>query len=383
MSEVNGSNRPHIVLNNNAMSERFSSPGRGGGRKGPPARDRASHGGTLLGKIQSLEPVFRSAVESQRDFGIDEGLGLQIEFESFTDVELAFESLARERSGIELRNIRTDGRKTFATVFVPDGKLIHFEKLVLAYLDPEKDGKKGPANHTLLNAIKEIRAATVTALWTDDPQQLPTSDDETLWWEVWLPVRGDRSAITEYLVELAIGMGFRIATGRLQFPERTVIYMFGSLEQMKRSITTLNSIAELRRARETAEFFDSLEPHEQPDWAEQLGTRLDYPADGAHVPYVSILDTGVNAGHPLLRPLLSNVDMHTVEPTWGVDDSHGHGTEMAGLSLYGNLVEALDGNNPVQIAHRLESVKLLPDDGANTSDPAHHGYLTVETGDCA
>ena len=141
---------------------------------------------------------------------------------------------------------------------------------------------------------------------------------------------------------------------------------------------TLNSIAELRRAKETAEFFDSLEAHEQPEWVEQLASRLEYPAADSQVPHVSVLDTGVNAGHRLLRPLLADTDMHTVDPAWGVDDSNGHGTEMSGLSLYGNLVGALDSNSTLQIAHRLESVKLLPGNGANTHDPAHHGYLTVD-----
>ena len=37
---------------------------------------------------------------------MEEGFGLQIEFESFPDIKLAFESLAAERSGIEIRNVR-------------------------------------------------------------------------------------------------------------------------------------------------------------------------------------------------------------------------------------------------------------------------------------
>ena len=56
---------------------------------------------------------------------MEDDLGLQVEFESFPDVELAFESLARERSGIELSNIRHEENRTLATVFVPDGKLDH------------------------------------------------------------------------------------------------------------------------------------------------------------------------------------------------------------------------------------------------------------------
>ena len=378
MSEVTGRNRPHIILNDNASPEEFTAPGGGGGSKGPPLRDRRAHGRSLLRKVHSLESAFDSAVETQRDVGFDEGLGLQIEFESFADVSLAFESLARERSGIELRNVRSDGSKTFATVFVPDGKLSHFENLILSYLDPEKDGKKGPKNQTLLNAIEEIRAATVTALWTDDPDEFPSTDDESLWWEVWLPVKRNRAELSAHFAEAAMGMGFRVSSGVLEFPERHVLYLHGSLSQMKRSVTTLNSIAELRRAKETADFFDSQDLSDQRAWAEELAARLEYPTEVVDVPYVSVLDTGTNRGHPLLQSSLSPTDMHTVEPAWGVADSHGHGTEMAGLALFGNLVQALDNNDPLLVAHRLESVKLLPEDGANADDPAHHGYLTTE-----
>lgn len=53
-----------------------------------------------------MTPTISNATAQQRDAGYDEGFGLQIEFESFPDVELAFESLAREQYGIELRNVR-------------------------------------------------------------------------------------------------------------------------------------------------------------------------------------------------------------------------------------------------------------------------------------
>ena len=65
----------------------------------------------------------------QQAVGLVDGLGIQVEFESFPDIELAFESLARERSGIELQNVRHEESRTHATVFVPDGKLAHFERL--------------------------------------------------------------------------------------------------------------------------------------------------------------------------------------------------------------------------------------------------------------
>lgn len=226
MADQDGLNRPHIVLKDNATPEEFTSPGGGGGGGGIPLRDRSAHGGSLLNQIRRLEPVFADALQNQQDAGFDDGFGLIIEFESFPDVELAFESLVRERSGIELRNVRTDGSKTFATVFVPDGKLQHFERLVESYLDPAKDRKNGPSGQKLLNAINDIRAATVEALWTDSAELLPATDSESIWWEVWLPVRGDRVAVAGSFREVASSLNFRLAPGELNFPERTVVHMY-------------------------------------------------------------------------------------------------------------------------------------------------------------
>jgi hypothetical protein len=378
MAQKDEQKRQHFILSGTAEAEQFRSTGGGGGGSSIPARNRGEHGAALLHQIKELEPGIESAREAQEAAGVDVGFGLQVAFESFPDVELEFESLARERSGIELLSVRHEGTRMLATVFVPDGKLGVFEDLIAAYLDESQDGKNAPKNSALLNTIAQIRAATLEELWTDDPSALPRSDDESFWWEVWLPVRDDRTAVTNGFKRLAQGLDFRVADGELQFPERTVLLVYGSAWQMKRSVLTLNSIAELRRAKETAEFFDSLPPDEQPAWLDDLLGRMKVLEPGAVVPHVCLFDTGANHGHPLVGLALDDRDLHTVEPAWGVDDGDGHGTAMAGLALAGNLTVALASRAPLQIAHRLESVKLIPRDGANGGDAKHHGYLTIE-----
>ena len=318
-------------------------------------------------------------MEAQRQAGIDEGLGLMIEFESFPDIDLAFESLARERSGIELLNVRRDGNRMCATVFVPDGKLVHFENLIRDYLAEKRDSIGRPRdNRRLIDAIREIRAASLRALWTDADDAFPTEDEEPVWWEVWLPVRTDRTATVDAFRKLAEAQGIRVAPGTLSFPERTVLLASASVEQMQRSMLTLNSIAELRRAKETADFFDSLDPVEQGEWIDDLLNRSAFVEDAHDVAHVCLLDTGVSRGHPLLTRALAPSDLHTVEPAWGDGDDFGHGTQMAGLALAGDLTGLLAGSGPVEITHRLESVKLLPRDGSGGDDPRHHGYVTVE-----
>ena len=83
--------------------------------------------------------------------GMEEGLGLQVEFESFPDIELAFESLAREHWGLELLNVRQEENRTHATVFVPDGKLEHFERLIREYLEENRDKSGNPRDNQRLD----------------------------------------------------------------------------------------------------------------------------------------------------------------------------------------------------------------------------------------
>ena len=185
MTEQDDQRKRHFILEGTAETEQFRSPQQGGGSSKVPDRDRLKHGDALLAQIEALRSQIDDARAGQEAAGLEEGFGLQVEFESFPDIELAFESLARERSGIELLNVRHEDGRTLATVFVPEGKLGMFEKLVTAYLDESRDTKKGPKNCKLLNAISQIRAATLDALWTDDPATLPQSDDEKFWWELW------------------------------------------------------------------------------------------------------------------------------------------------------------------------------------------------------
>ncbi len=349
-------------------------------RKRPviPERNRVSHGGVLQEQLSALRMDARAAREAQQAVGMEDGLGLQVEFESFPNIELAFESLERERSGIKLQNVRHVGGRTHAIVFVPDGKLEHFDGLIREYVEEKRDSTGRARDHRrLVNAIREIRRASLRALWTDTDDEFPTEDEGSLWWEVWLPVRGDRRVVIASFRERAKARGMRVAPGDVAFPDRTVLLVWASLEEMQGSTLTLNSIAELRRAKETAEFFGSLLPGDQREWLEELLERMEFPLGDNEVPYVCLLDTGVNRGHPLLTRALDGEDMHTVEPGWGVDDAHGHGTEMAGVALAGDLMLLLDSTNRVTLEHRLESVKLLRGPGGS-GDSRHHGYVTVE-----
>lgn len=368
--------RPHLVLSNTAQTQAFTAhSAMGGAPNPPPVLNRAQHGVSLQAQLQEIEAVSQDLVAKQREIGLASGLGLQIQFRSQPEVELALESLNYEPSHIELLSIHKEGEYTYANVFVPDGKLDHFEKYVAAYLDEEQD-KNGKARHTaLLNTIESIRTAELRALWTDDLELLPQNLDEVFWWEVWLPVRSERSLVREDFRKLAAMADCEVSEGYVDFPERTVMLMRGSQRQFSKSVMTLNCVAELRLAKETAEFFDGMVAEEQHAWKDELLARSTFPPHHDNVPRVCVLDSGVNRAHPLLEPLLTGQDMHTVKPIWGTHDEINHGTGLAGVAAYGDLTDALATTQPIQIDHLLESVKLVKDQNGNAGTAEFHANL--------
>jgi subtilase family protein len=110
--------------------------------------------------------------------------------------------------------------------------------------------------------------------------------------------------------------------------------------------------------------FTRAEPRAQHDWVENAKKRLVVPSDDA--PVVTLLDLGVTRAHPLLEPFISRDDAIAYHQDWGADDhdQNGHGTNMAGSALYGDLTYAMGDASAIAPQHRLESVKILPPAGA-------------------
>jgi hypothetical protein len=385
MPEQAQDKRPHLVLTNTSKAQSFTAPSNGGGGSAEvPQPNRAQHGAALKAQLQALKPVAQEVVNAQKEHDLESGFGLQIQFVGIQDVALAFVSLGSElnrdpKKNIEVLSISTEAGTTHANVFVPDGKLAHFEKYVEDYL-AERKKANGHSNdhHALLNTISSIRTAELRALWTDEPELFPDDENEKFWWEVWLPVRGDRNAVVGDFRKLATLAECEVSNHQINFPERSVVLMFGSRQQLSTSVLMLNCVAELRRAKETASFFDGMTPPEQQLWVDETLARLTAPPDDDSAPRVCLLDSGVNRGHPLLTPFLSTADLHTVNPAWGVNDTANHGSGLAGLVALGDLSNALETDEPIIVGHRLESVKLTPEQGANDGDSKHHAYLFAE-----
>ncbi len=345
----------------------YPKPVRGSSQRA--ARTPAHHGASLLGQIARIRTQLPQLESDRETIGLAEASGIVLEFESEPGFPLALKSLDRRSAGIELLSVRSRGNVTWATVFVPEGQLGKFERLIEDYRTKLHQRWQTPLNETLVANISSIRRAVLDSLWTD-PEPLP-GGHTPCWWEVWL--RDDEGA-TEQFTRVAEHLGMRLGERSLRFPDRVVRLARASAEQMASSVDLLDCIAELRTARALASFFTGLPSREQGQWIDELLPDLLIPTDDA--PAVCLLDSGVHQPHPLLAPLLDSEDMHAVESDWGTWDQRGHGTEMAGIAGWGDLAAALAGDGIELPEHRLESVVLIPPPSAEPTDPDLYGAAT-------
>jgi len=278
--------RSHFLLPDRiTKTELFQDKGRGP-EKVVPAQQRNTHGAHLRGNFATLKIITEVANEEQKNAGWNNGFGSLIKFTSFPGVEFALENFDLKSHGIELLSVRSvvDVSQTqnsnpvmVATVWLPHGKLDVFEDKIRAYLDDYRRNKNGVPldNQMMLDAIQDVRAALINDIWTDDAP-LPHQDKQ-MGFEAWLSKPIDEAKYTSqnlnkklkpFFVDsanridrfrkAAAAAGVRVGSAVLNFPERDVLLVLGTLAQLQSSSHLLGHLAELRRAPETADFFMQL-----------------------------------------------------------------------------------------------------------------------------
>lgn len=130
--------KPHIYLGSTGKTEGYTSTSGGGSNTEIPARNRQQHGGQLIGQLRQLKEQQTAIHQEAEHHDLQAPVGIQVEFESFPGIELAVESLANATQKIELLNVIHREDKTFATIFVPEGKLTNIEQKLQDYLEEKK-----------------------------------------------------------------------------------------------------------------------------------------------------------------------------------------------------------------------------------------------------
>lgn len=327
---------------------------------------------------------FEAAVE---EFGPNlDGEFVFIVFKSPPGFDLDIEKLDGSRQDIRLASYHKryingnpdDGYYYEATVYLNKKQISRFLTKVEKYIAGSPKEGKNPPNLSLIANIDSIRAATLESFWQEPELPFPENNQE-IWWEIWLSreINEPTYGIQNILEQLP-NDNIQVGPGILQFPEHFVFLVRATAEQLSNTLLYSDRLSELRKPRDTADFFTDLDLAGQQQWIDDLRQRVDNLANTSQVS-VCILDTGVNRGHDLLRDIVQPANVAAVYPEWTATDTSqgtGHGTPMAGLALYGDLVDIMASQNRIQIFHHLESIKLI--ERGHEHPPHLYGSVTME-----
>jgi len=365
----------HLFPKRTAKPEPYTSPREGRDNLRLPHRgDRVGHGYGLISQIESAEQQVREQAQGSPKSIAPEGIVL--DFRSDPDFKLQLKSLDSRQRGceVQLLNSRVDDDNVMhATVFVPASHVRTFVRKFEAYT--KEDTKSGlPQNKKLVESVSEVRLAVLEKSFWTDPRVFPSERDKPFWWEVWLREATNPRDVGDEFRERAQAVGIEVGPREIRFPERRVLLARATVEQWAAFENLFDLLAELRLAKALAGEFVELAPRDQAELIEEALSRIEPPPE--HAPAVCHLDTGVNRGHPLLEFALAEEHLLTIDPTWSPADQDGHGTEMAGLALYGCLTSVLESSDPIVLRHRLESVKMFREDRRH--DPDLYGSITYQ-----
>ncbi len=337
--------------------------------------NRGEHGNGLIADLEKARAEFLNKINQENQESLDFQPGIIITFESWEGFELKFESLEDGRAKTEILSVKEVNKKFYTTVRVPEGKLEVFIKKLQDYLDPIKENEEGkPSNLELIANIEKIKLSALENFWSDS-ESFPDDLEKKYFLEAWLRVGDNRDLIINRFKEQARKAEIFVSENPLLFPETSVFLIRASMNQLKQSALILDCISEIRNYKDTPASFLEMKPLEEMEWVEDLQNRISY-ADNHKEIAICILDTGVNYSHPLLKESISEKEADSYHPNWGTTDHTGHGTEMAGLSLYGDLYPLLISKEQVVLNHSLESVKILPPKGNNPEELS--GVITKE-----
>jgi hypothetical protein len=320
--------------------------------------DRQGHVSRLVG---GLEQARNAAVDARDEipepYRAD---GFAVRIEAAAGHALKLEAL--DSSGLKLMSVHpgTDQRPEDAMVWVPYEKVGGLSRRIKQFTEDTDGG--APKQAVLVANMEKVQRALFEHLWQEDDPLPPL--EERRWWELWFDPQIVASDPVSALRELASERQWPVTEMALAVGERLVAHVHASGDDLQSLMGTNATPVEIRRP-SFAQELHAVDRSLQHELVDNLADRVEAAPPDA--PAVCVLDTGVNQEHPLLKTSLHG-RAHSALPRFTAADRHGHGTEMAGIALYGDLTGPLESSEPIVLTHGLESVKIL--DGV-TGDPAH------------
>ena len=331
-------NHAHLELRREEPVTRRRSHG-GGGSSSPPD-DPAAHGSRLGQRLALVRATPDVAIA-----GYDERLLIKIE----TTERVSLESLVRASGGVE---IVSQENKTLVLAFATEEQLEAFE----AKLNSLAQGQKV----TYMNVLYALQNFDH---WTPDDRMgwalrrdgFPDGQTFVLDVELWPLSQAVQSAeLRQAFLNWLVASGGEFLDSveqphlikyRVRCPRQLVDNLL-----RYRDVRTVDLPPRIGME-QTLRLSD----------VQQLGQT---PSSPENAPAITVLDSGLVSGHPMLAPAVGDAQTFLVGK--GPEDEHGHGTLVSGIALYGDVADCIQKKQFIPEL-RLFSGRIL--DEHNQSDP--------------
>jgi subtilisin family serine protease len=315
-----------------------------------PNRDAKAHGGNIVGRIEALVEGHK---EKPKVADIDPALILKVQTVGAIPEE-TWNSLGM--------TLLADELDMSLILFANDTELKEFRRRLAEYLKDPPDGQKNPHYANIFSVIENVSELTpadrigpvLRSEGKADPADFEA--EEVLDIELWQP---GADSVLNFVARVQKVLGDH---GGAVINEYKGQHM--TLVRARANGNAIRALLQL------SEVF-SIDRPPQPDLplfdvssfqAAQLGP-VTRPA--ASAPIIGVIDSGLNAGHPLLEGTVAA--SFAVPETLGDADERGHGTPVSGLSVYGDV--RLQVEQGAFIGHfKVASAKVVDAQGHFSSD---------------
>lgn len=390
----------HIIVRGLGQASAEFEPYGGGSTKRPrQIDDRRAHAGRLRGDLADLADEARDARVEQASTGIPKAKrGVTVAVSSRQGEQLAVGTSLRANSrGMQLLSVKRSTDETGrrgrdkAVLFLTENAIKSLDRALSKYedwVDPEEDeddfdaflggdedqaeGKR-PRNFWLFESASSFSVAKVEDLWTDTLENFPR-ERGVAEWEIW--VRTPLALAFEAAVEQ---LGIQLTGQPTEFVDIRVYNGIATKANIARLIARSAAVVELRGASNFIAEHADLPPPARLQQVRQIAQRV--LAAPSAAPWISLLDTGVNANNPLLAPALPIARCRAVASAWDPLDPDGHGSRMAGVALYGDLSDIADATGAVLLETSLESIAIFNPRSTvriPARDAIHRGVIRAE-----
>lgn len=327
-----------------------------------PVDDRPEHARSLIESLHSALERSARRLDAQREVLPRDRRGLLLVLRPRYGSEIDLSFFRGTSHKIELLAASGRGRRQMVRVFLPERKVARISEAIAKYGDWE-EGERKPLFTDFFEQLGNINLAAVSRFWNGPDEAMPPKT-KIADWEVWV-----RPAVAEDVRRVAPDFDVLVDPHATDFNRVLVMQMRARLADLERLLIATAAVVELRPASELAVPPTSMGPVQRAALARAIAGRIVPAPEGA--PLTTILDTGVRYQHVMLSASLPEDRAHTLLPGWRKDDTDGHGTQMAGTALFGDLEKLIRTTDPIALQTALESVTLLGASGLRRPNPSH------------